>query len=389
MKWLINGLLILSAVVMATLLAYRDPGFVIIGHQSLVLETSLSVFLAVLLLFFAVLYLLMRLWSAIWRLPERWQSSHQSKMRGRAQMALQQGISELLEGDWKKAEKTLLQSQPQYLHYLSAAYAAQQRQNIEQRDKHLEHAQQYAPAEQHLAVNLAQAQLQLKQQQVNLAVTTLKPLQDKYPRHPQVLKLLAQAYVAQQNWHTLLDLLPELNKRKALSEAALYQLEVQTAQGELNQAAAKSFEAVKTTWERLSKVQRLQPAIAKIYVQHLIANGATDTAEQLLRDSIRQHWDKDLVLLYAHVNVNPAQQLSRAEGWLKQHEKDADLLLALGQLSMRNSLWGKAQQYLEASLGLAPRPDTYQALGDLLNQMGELEQAAAQYRKGLRVAMSE
>jgi len=387
MKWLISILLILTAAVSFALLAYDDPGFVIVGRGSWTIETSLSVFFVLLALGFALLYFLIRALIALWYLPERWQSSYQSKMRGRAQLALQQGFCDLLEGDWKRAEKSLLQSQPQYLHYLGAAYAAQQRQDIGQRDKFLEKAHEYSPKEYHLAVSLAQAKLQLAQQQFSLALTTLKLLQEKYPKHPQVLQGLAQAYQAQQNWHTLLGLLPELRKRKALPVEALNQLELKTVQGMLNQATKESLEALKTVWERLPKVLRLQPSIAKVYVQHLIHQGASEPAELLLRDTIKQHWDKDLVRLYAHVNVNPAQQLSRAENWLKQHEKDPDLLLALGQLSIRNSLWGKAQQYLEASLGQAPQAETYKVLGDLLKQMGELEQAAENYRKGLNATL--
>ncbi len=387
MKWLISFLLVFALAVGLTLLAYDDPGFVIVGRGAWTLETSLSVFFVLLGLCFGLLYFGIRALIALWRLPERWQSSYQSKMRGRAQIALQQGFCELLEGNWKQAENTLLQSQPQYLHYLTAAYAAQQRQDIAQRDKFLESAQEYAPSEYRLAVNLAQAHLQLTQEQYSLAVTTLKPLYEKYPKHAQVLRLLAQAYQAQQNWLTLLNLLPELRKRKALSEVQINELEIQTVSGVLNQAAGQSLEALKTTWERLSKVLRLQPAISKVYAQHLISQGATEAAELLLRETLKQHWDKGLLRLYAQVNVHPAQQLSRAESWLKQHEKDADLLLALGQLSIRNSLWGKAQQYLEASLGQAPRPETYRTLGDLLSQMGEVEQATEQYRKGLTATL--
>lgn len=383
MKWLVSILLVLASAVGFGLLAYDDPGFVIIGRGVWTLETSLSVFFALLVLCFALLYFLLRALTIAWYLPERWQSRYNSKMRGRAQMALQQGFCELLEGDWKRAEKSFLQSQPQYLHYLSAAYAAQQRQAIEQRDKFLQKAQDYAPPQYRLAVNLAQAKLQLMQQQFSLALMTLKPVQEKYPKHPQVLQLLATAYEAQQAWQALLTLLPELRKRKAVSDEALTQLEWQALQGTLQQAAEEGLAAVKKVWERLPKALRLQPMMAKRYAQHLLDLDAAEPAEVLLRETLKQHWDKDLVRLYAQVEVNPAQQLSRAESWLPQHEKDPDLLLTLGQLSMRNELWGKAQQYLEASLGQAPRAETYKTLGDLLKQMGELEQAAAQYRKGL------
>lgn len=61
------------------------------------------------------------------------------------------------------------------------------------------------------------------------------------------------------------------------------------------------------------------------------------------------------------------------------------LLLALGRLSLRNRLWGKARSYLEASIGASPRSAAYGELGRLLEQLGEQEAAREHYRKGLEL----
>jgi len=384
MKWLISILLVLMAAVSLALLAHQDPGFVVIGRGPWTLETSLFMFGFLLLCSLGLLYFLARAGFLLWQLPERWQHSRRSRLHGRAQLALQQGVSALAEGAWTEAERTLLRSYPQYLHYLGAAYAAQQAQRLERRDEYLEQAHNNAPAEYRLMVNLLQADLQLAAGQYSLALATIKPLQAQAPKHPRVLALLLRIYQGLHNWYGLWELLPELRKRKVLSDSEVDALEISTAVALLHLTVAQSTLAATTTWERLPKTLRLKPAVTQVYVKHLAQEGQLDQADTLLRDSLKLHWDADSVLLYAELSTtNASQQLNRAEAWLKGRERDPVLLLALGKLCMRNRLWGKAQQYLEAALGIAPSTAVYQALGDLLNQLGETGQAAEQYRKGL------
>ena len=88
--------------------------------------------------------------------------------------------------------------------------------------------------------------------------------------------------------------------------------------------------------------------------------------------------------LFGLVEGNDAsKQLKRAEGWLSNHSEDPDLLLAAARLCIRNELWGKARSYLETVISLRPTPETYQAYGALLTQMGEADAAADAYREGL------
>jgi HemY protein len=96
------------------------------------------------------------------------------------------------------------------------------------------------------------------------------------------------------------------------------------------------------------------------------------------------------VKLYGHIEVNePSHQLAMAEGWLKQHPEDALLLLTLARLALKNKLWGKARSYLEASIAVAPSPESYQQLGLLLEGMGESDKAANCFRAGLALASPE
>ena len=61
------------------------------------------------------------------------------------------------------------------------------------------------------------------------------------------------------------------------------------------------------------------------------------------------------------------------------------MLLALGRLSARDKLWGKARDYFESSYRLERSAEVCAELGRLLNALGEPKVAAAYYREGLEL----
>ena len=65
---------------------------------------------------------------------------------------------------------------------------------------------------------------------------------------------------------------------------------------------------------------------------------------------------------------------------LPAHPDDPHLLLALGRMCTEQQLWGKAQSYLEASLGLKPEVDTHLALAHLFDTLERRGDAQRHYR---------
>jgi len=118
--------------------------------------------------------------------------------------------------------------------------------------------------------------------------------------------------------------------------------------------------------------------------------GAGADAELVLRETLKKQWDAQLMRLYGQVKGEDLNlQLRTAEHWLQEHEHNPELLLALGRLCLHNQLWGKARSYLEASLGMDKRPETYCELGNLVQQLGETEKAAHYFHQGLELSSSE
>ncbi len=394
MRLLFGLLLVLILGVVAGLLAYQDPGYVLIGRGNTTIETTLSLFIVLLVAVFVAGYFLVRLIVRTWRMPERLQRWRAERRRRRARRELRQGLIELAEGNWRKAERVLVRhaddSSTPLLNYLSAARAAQKQDAPERRDHYLARALESMP-DADVAVELTQAELQLAHGQLEQALATLEHLRTMVPNHSHVLLLLAQVYERLQSWNELRDLLPRLRKHKVLDDRALHDLAVRIWRALLAQTIDKGdAAALQAFWKRVPKDLRGDRGLLTDYIHGLIRLGEHDQAEQRLREAIAHHWDPEWVRLYGELETgHPERQLATAEGWLKGHENHPVLLLTLGRLCLRNQLWGKARSYLEASLGSQPLPETYRELGQLLERLGEHEAAAEAFKQGLLLATGQ
>jgi HemY protein len=393
MKRLFLLLLVLIAVVSGALLALRDTGYVLIRYGTLSVESSLTLAALVILVGFVVLYYVLRFIIGMLGLPRRLRDWRQQRQSQRARQSLQRGMIDLAEGHWEKAEKGLQKarhSDMPLLNYLAAARAAQQLGAHERRDEYLKLAHQSMPSAD-IAVGLAQAELQIAHHQLEQALATLTRLHGIAPKHGYVMKLLMQLHRQLHDWERLRELLPELRKRGVGSNAELDEIEIETDLALLEQSAqSRDLAALQLTWNRVAKPIRERERVLCSYARHLIALEANAAAEPLIRDALKNRWSEELVYLYGIlVGPDPARQLTNAEAWLKTQGKNPVLLLTLGRLSKRNHLWGKARAYLEASLGIKPRPETYNELGGLLEQLKDKETALQCYRKGMLLATTE
>ncbi len=386
MKWLFYAFTILLAAVLLGLLAYQDPGYVLIGRGKTTLEMSLSLFSTVIVLGFIFLYLLLRMLFRGWHMPGQIHRWRQLRRARRARQSSNRGLIELAEGNWRRAERALLKnvkdSDTPLLNYLSAARAAQKQHAHERRDHYLSQAHNSTPGAD-MAVELTQAELQLAHGQLEQSLATLMHLQSLSPRHPYVLYLLMQLYEKLQSWGDLKDLLPKLEKQHIINAEEHEQLSKKVYLNLLKINNQKT-ENLESLWQQIPRSLRHDPDLIAEYALNLIPLKQHDTAETVLRDAIKREWNTELVKLYGEISPSqPDRQLQHAEHWLKGRENNAVLLLALGRIAKRCELWGKARSYLEASLGNHEQAETYRELGQLLDRLDERDLAADCYRKGL------
>lgn len=373
---------------------YQDAGYVLISYDQFRYESSFWIFLGLigcLWLFAMVVHWVLGLLYTSGALVNPWSRRHRAR---RVANASRSGLRELAEGQWNQALTHLSTAaehdrQP-LVHYLGAARAASELGDYEQSDALLHKAAEREP-EAGLAIGLTQAQLQIDRGQYAEARESLNALHSDHPRHPRVLTLLQQLYVQLKDWPALCRLLPELRKHRVLPPAGLDELELlawtaaveQAGQGEVA-TAEDPQQGLNQCWQTVPSKLRNEPLLVRAYADGLSRLGAEEKAEEVLYAALKRQFDDRLVERYGRVRGRePARQLAHAEGWLKAHPENAELLLALGRLSLRNELWGKARDYLEASLRMDHRAETCAELARLLAQLGDNERSNRLFQEGL------
>jgi len=386
MKKLMRFILVLFAAVVFVIFAKRYPGYVLIDVNGLTIEANLLLVIILLMLLFAALHYALRAFSGISQVPKGlrfWQNRRQAE---KAEQNLMMGLIKLAECKWQEAEQLLSRSSQSsrtpLLNYLGAARAAHELGAYDRRDDYLNLGHQAMPEAQ-IAVGLTQAELLLSQDQREQALATLRHLQNVDPKNVKVLRSLAKLYQQVSDWENLISQCNLLRKYKAMAEDKIQHLEKQ-AYLSVMKTALLNKSPVQDVWYRLPKYLQQDQEVLTLYVEYLTEQNNNDIAEPLLRNFLKKKWNQNLVRLYGNIKgADPQQQLAFAESLLEQHEKDAVLLLTLGRVCLRSSLWGKARNYLEASIGAEPSAQAYAELGRLLENLGEDEKAKEYYRQGL------
>ncbi|HHK2247217.1 TPA: heme biosynthesis HemY N-terminal domain-containing protein [Pseudomonas aeruginosa] len=390
-------LLVLAVVLVATLVGLaisEQAGYVLIAYKSFRYESSLWSFLALLAvvwLLVVLVRLVLRLLGSSGRVVNPWSRYNR---RRRVQMAEHSGLRDLGEGNWPQALRHLRRAaemgERPLMHYLGAARAANELERYDEADDLLNRAREREPDAQ-LLVGLTRAQLLINRGDYPQARNTLEELHGLQPQHRTVLRLMQQLYVTQHDWQALCVLLPELRKERVLKDSELRDLARRAWVASLQEAGERGLNEGETAlqpltqrWQNVPSALRADPAIVAGYAAQLLRLGAEEEAEEVLRHALKQGFDATLVQLYGQVRGrDPGKQLQAAEGWLKEHPNDPGLLLTLGRLCLINKLWGKAREYLEASLSFQRSAETCAELGRLLAQLGEVERSNQLFQEGL------
>jgi HemY protein len=378
------GFIVVVALLAAAFVAHfllQDPGYVVINFRNYVIEMSVPVLVAAVLLLLILAWLIVK----IVRAPRHLGEAAGRYRSGRAGARLTRGVIEIAEGNFARGEKLLARtastSDAPLLNYLQAARAAHLLGRNDRRDDWLRQAYENAP-EAASAVLLTQAELQLDQGQYEQALATLRMLEEKSPNHSHALNLLGRVYFRLEDWDQLSSLLPRLRKHGRLEPAVLGKWSVRVYREALDKAA--DADALTAAWGEVPKDLKQDITLLEAWYSGLIRTGQHDKAEKAIAVDLKREWRPPLVRLFGVIeSSHPGRQLNRAEGWLKSHPDDVELLLTAARLCLRNELWGKARSYLETVISLRPTPEAYQELGRLLARLGEDEAAAEAYRAGL------
>ena len=243
-----------------------------------------------------------------------------------------------------------------------------------------------------IAIGVTQAELQLAHAQNEQALATLTHLRSIAPRHDYVLMLLARVYYELEDWPSLVELLPDVSRKKLIKPARLKEMEIAGYRGALEQASKQGQQDFEKAWAKIPKNLQSDAVMMRYYLDELAKRGwQGSSAEQMLVKSLDSQWDDGLIEVYGRFEAkDPNAQLSRCEKWLDDFGHNENLLLALGRISMRARLWGKAQSYFEASIGARATPAACLELAELYAQhLQQPDKAAEYFQQGLKLSLDD
>ncbi|MGH8041945.1 MAG: heme biosynthesis protein HemY [Rudaea sp.] len=306
--------------------------------------------------------------------------------RSREQFAT--GITALAEGDHRRALRALERVSPhpelRAPALLASARAAHARGDAERAQTALNEAAEHAPA----AVLSLRAQFLLEHGNAEAALALLRPSADKNDLPPVGWRLLAEAALLNGDHALALRAVDALAGGDALMPDALSALRARALSAAL--AAAPDAEALSTLWSNLPRAQRALPEAVAAYARRTSALGQPLAAMDEIESTLRKRWSERLIGVWGQLGEAHADtRLARAEGWLSALPASPGLLLALGRLCVQGKLWGKAREYLDHGLALAPSAPLWETLGDCFSGQGNAANAAICYRNALRLARGE
>lgn len=389
--WLLA--LFFFAVVVTLGLRYNS-GYVLVVAPPYRVELSLNLLVVLLLTVLFIAYYAVRLAVVTLRLPAEVSELRVRRRREKAFAALVDGLKAYFEGRYAKAEKasaTALElGEPGETVAISAIVAARSAHELRryfQRDEFIARAERHAPEEMTLR-QMTQADLLLDEHRVEEALKILQSLHDAGARqHTAALRLELKAQQLSKNWNEVLDLLGQLERRNAVDTTVIKQLR-RHAHMEMLKRAMLNLRTLAEYWQSIPLADKKDSKLAAAAAHAHALKGDCAAAHQIIEESLENQWDSELVRLYAEcMEGDTIRQIERAEAWVKSHPNDAVLLMVLGKLCARCKLWGKAQNYLEASLSVDPAYSAHLALAQLNEKIGRPELAQGHYHKGLELAL--
>lgn len=386
MKALFWIIAILAAAVALTLAAQHNAGYVLLVYSPYKIELSLNLFVTLLLALFAAGYGAMRLAVHTLNLPAYVRNFRQERRRDKAREAMDDGLLSFFEGRYAKAEKfasTALESQEAPLvNALLAARAAHELKAFDRRDGYLTRAEEVGRDQPEPRL-MTQAELLLDQRHFQPALQALKLLQNTTRKNLAALKLELKAQLLAKNWDQVLVLVAQLEKREAIDPIQATQQKINAHQENLKRKR-QDLAGLRDYWQKIPNADKTNSKIALAAAQSFLAFRECQIAMDIITASLESQWDSDVIRLYGEcLGKDTLKQIERAENWLKQHPQDAALLQTLGQLCTKQGLWGKAQNYLDASLSIEPSAGTHLELARLLEKIGRADEAGKHYRESL------
>ncbi|MBS1190350.1 MAG: HemY, N-terminal [Rhodocyclaceae bacterium] len=390
MRALFWGLAIFALAVAVALGARLNDGYVLLVLPPWRMEVSLNLFIVAIVGAFALFYVVLRGIVLTFGLPRRARIYRKHRQREQAAAIFQDAVRLLFEGRFGQALKKAAEAHgagvAPGLSALVAARSAQRMREPQKQQGWLERAKIDDPRTE-AATLMLEAEMLNESRRFDEALVVLKRLQKKYGRHLAALRLELRACQGTGDWAGVLRLARQLEKRDALPPELIREIKLQAHLHNLENCGSDVAQLI--SYLRDLPAGERDSRVAAEGARRLMALDSGPEARLLIETGLDNagpdDWDDELVALYGKLaDPDPTGRIARAEGWLRRHPEDGELLLALGRLCVKQRLWGKAQSYLEASLAVRDSREARVELARLFDQLGRENEANRLYRESAR-----
>lgn len=363
---------------------YYSGNIYIVVNQTQI-RINLSLFIAMVLLFVIVLYQLMKIVFGTAHMPGRLRTFFENRRERKGVLSLNRAGLAYFEGRFQQAETEAQKvldnkqsGQNKALALILAAHSADQMDDVAARDRYLQDIAGL-PEKQQLSRHLLLAEAALAKHDSKAAETALQAAAAISPTLTRLVKLQLRYALDQNEPQAVLDYAGKLYRADAISAAEAQQYQVWAYREWLKQAV--DVNGLKSCLKQIPGDVRdaaMSVPIAEKYVEL----GLYPQAVKWVKKHYPHSHDAALLPALIHSSQylsdkEQQQAMDLAENWLKERPNDAQLLQYLGQMAFDKQLWGKAQGYLEASLGLNECAKTRLILAKVLDKAGQHNEAEA------------
>ncbi|MBI3714634.1 MAG: hypothetical protein HY255_01420 [Betaproteobacteria bacterium] len=355
------------------------------------IELSLLLFAFLCTLVFSFAYGSVRLAERAWHLRRTLAARKIERRHNRTQRALFQGWRDFFAGRFRAAEQggqRATDSDTREVRDQGCLLAAWAAHESGAADRAAAYLRRIGDPRALAMREASQARMLLAAGRGKEALALLEPLTDAASEG--LIKWKMQAAMAEGQWETVLGSLPALLRAGLMEQETLRGIRLY-AESHILASLPADRDTILVWWKALARASRYDPAIAATVARRLSALDAGEDARRVIEDTVDSlgalQWDSSLAAAYADcVCESTLTQIERAENWLQAEPRDPVLLASLGKLCMRQSLWGKAQSYLEAAIALSPSVDAHLTLAKLMEQIGKPDEAAQHIRRAAEIA---
>ena len=371
----------------------NGPGYVLIAYNDYTLETSFWLALVIMIALVTLIYGAIRLSVILFLYSIKLGLLPETYSRKRAIKLENTGTQAFLDQHWSMAGTHLVKaaknSATPFIDHIMAARAYIASANFSEAEQCLQQAKSLSDADP-FSLSLLEFDIVAAKNDPQKTNTLLQNLLDSSSNKAPVLVRAITHYSNTDNWQALEQWLPKIKKQKLLTDEAFLQLQATTTVGLMQSTDSKLTEhQLKTFWKSAAKVHH-KPEVIQAYCAALLNIGETRDVEKLIKYQLRDTWDEKLVRLYGQIKTShPAKQLAFLEGFLPKHKDSAALQLSLSQLAVSSQLTGKAKDYLEHSLQIAPSVEAYKLLAEINEELHDENTAKHHLKLGLELAASQ